>query len=78
MDPSPVRVRSSSTYARRPGNEFVESELVGLVKTGHKQVRLFGIRRTVQAVDGKKRISGRESRPLIAIHKGIILRQALP
>ncbi len=51
----------------QPGNEFVESELVGLVKVGHKKVGLFGTRRQVQAVDGKKSIRGRESRRLVAI-----------
>src|SRR5712692_1685116 len=62
----------------QPGNEFVESELVGPVKVGHKKVGLFGVRREVQAVDGKKRIRGGESRPLVAIDKGLILSQALP
>src|SRR6266705_3706765 len=63
----------------QPGNEFIESEPVGLVKVGHKKVGLFGVRREVQAVDGKKSIGGGESRPLVAIHKGMILRaQALP
>src|SRR5713226_7998466 len=63
----------------QPGDEFVESELVGLVKVGHKKVGLFGVRRQVQAVDGEKSIRGRESRPLGAIDKGMILRaQALP
>ena len=62
----------------QPWDELVEAELVGFVERGDESVRLLGIRRETRAVDGEKCIRGGESRALVAVDEGMVLREALP
>lgn len=61
-----------------PGDETVEAELVGFVECGNERVSLLGVRRQSRAIDGEKGVRSSECRALVAVDKGMILREALP
>jgi len=62
----------------QPRHKLVEAELVGFVERCDESLCLLSVRRQPGAVDGEKGIHGRESRALVAVDEGVVLRQALP
>jgi hypothetical protein len=62
----------------QPRDQPVEAELVGLVEPDNKSVRLLRTGRETRAVDGEKGIRGGESRALVAVDEGTVLRKTLP
>src|ERR1700677_2168155 len=62
----------------QPGDNPVEAELVCFVESGNKRVDFLGVRGEVRAVDGEKSIGRRESRPLVAVDKRMVLGKAFP
>ena len=61
----------------QPGDKLVEAELVGFVERGNESVGSQH-RPQPRAVDGEKGIRGGESRALVAVDEGMVLREALP
>jgi hypothetical protein len=62
----------------QPWDQLVEAELAGFVEGGDEDVGLLGVRREACAVDGEKSIRRGESRPLVSVDEGMVLREALP
>lgn len=57
---------------------MLKLKLLGLVQPKHKGLCLLIGRADPQAIDQQKDLSRSKSRSFIAIHKGMILRQAFP
>ena len=68
----------SQHVAAQPWDQLVEAELIGFVETGDESVGLLRIRRQPRGVDGEEGKRGGESRALVAVDEGMVLRQALP
>lgn len=61
----------------QPRDEPVKPELIFFIEPGQEVIRFVGIGCQPDAVDGQKCVRSGEGGALIAIDKGMILRQAL-
>src|SRR5579862_184068 len=73
-----VRGRILRRVTAQPWDKLVEAELVCFVKVSDEFISLLGVRCEARAIDGEKSIRRGESRPLVAVDKGTVLREALP
>src|SRR5579871_2980793 len=62
----------------QPGRQLLKAQLICVVEAGEELDRFLRVRIQTHSVDGQENVPGRESGPLVAIDKRMVLRKALP